>query len=246
MGRADQGGGFVSRPRTIYALKDPFTDKVRYVGGTWNSIEKRLAGHIGEARTSVKRDHDADYCNKHTWICGLMKMGRKPLIVALETIDTEAGPSREAFWIEKMIADGCELFNVSLVNESTKIKPDPMPIPPVTIADVRALVAAWHDSQARGGVSVDFRDALTGLATRSGLPVPEFHGVLDGVRETKGTGQMSEGEDRDRIAADGESACCAGSPTGQRPSLVCTKPDGHDGDHVGHGSSDQELGRWPQ
>lgn len=46
----------------------------------------------------------------------------------------------------------------------------------------------------------------------------------------------------------GKEAHCAsmGTPSGQRARLVCTRPTGRDGDHVGHGSSDQELGRWTQ
>lgn len=56
---------------------------------------------------------------------------------------------------------------------------------------------------------------------------------------------MSKEEQEIPPASDDETPCNM-TERGKRWALTCTRPLGHDGDHVGHGSDDKELGRWPQ
>jgi hypothetical protein len=48
-------------------------------------------------------------------------------------------------------------------------------------------------------------------------------------------------------AADDDDVCGKyGIPSSCGYEMICTRHVGHDGDHVGHGAQDEELGRWPQ
>jgi hypothetical protein len=120
-----------------------------------------------------------------------------------------------------------------------------MPTPPVTVADVTRLIAAWHDSQARGSVSRDFAACLSDLAARCGLPVPEFRGVLDGVPDEAIDVSAIPYEDLpthdDAPDAVGQDTCSV-----DHSGWGCTRPPGHEGDHVARGGGKRAYARWPQ
>lgn len=66
----------------VYALVDPFTRDVRYIGATTLTLSKRRLRHISEARRGrVSRP----LCE---WIMSLERVGFRPLIVCLEVCDT--------------------------------------------------------------------------------------------------------------------------------------------------------------
>lgn len=58
----------------IYTLLDPITLKVRYIGRTKNSLEKRLGEHISKSRLNYNNTH------KSNWIKGLLQQNLKPII----------------------------------------------------------------------------------------------------------------------------------------------------------------------
>jgi len=66
---------------TIYALVDPISLKIRYIGRTRSSLQKRLQQHVCKA----KKNYD---CNTHkgNWIRKLIKMNSKPFIRKLTTV----------------------------------------------------------------------------------------------------------------------------------------------------------------
>lgn len=65
----------------IYALIDPITCRVRYIGRTSVSMNARLAKHIHDAKYFKKKTHKED------WIRSLLKINCKPLIRKLTEIE---------------------------------------------------------------------------------------------------------------------------------------------------------------
>lgn len=65
----------------IYALVDPITCKVRYIGRTSVSINARLSKHIHDAKYNKRKTHKED------WIRSLLKINCKPLIRKLTEIE---------------------------------------------------------------------------------------------------------------------------------------------------------------
>src|SRR5437016_4412979 len=86
----------------IYALVDPFTGEVRYIGETIN-LASRYRGHMGTA-----------YCNleKPEWVCGCILRGKKPIMIVLETV-RGAGSDTERKWIRHFERAGARLLNVA-------------------------------------------------------------------------------------------------------------------------------------
>lgn len=65
----------------IYALVDPRSTKIKYIGRTKCLIEKRFGEHISKAKLRY------DNTNKSKWIRGLAKEGLKSLVRKLTSID---------------------------------------------------------------------------------------------------------------------------------------------------------------
>jgi len=65
----------------IYALIDPITSKVRYIGRTSVSINTRLSKHIHDAKYNKRKTHKED------WIRSLLKINCKPLVRKLTEIE---------------------------------------------------------------------------------------------------------------------------------------------------------------
>jgi hypothetical protein len=86
------------RKWTIYALKDPRTDEVRYAHRS-----SRLREHIREAR--VKRTHSA------SWIRSLGRVGLEPVFQVLEEGWGEGWGNRERYWISEYRRLGAKLTN---------------------------------------------------------------------------------------------------------------------------------------
>jgi len=64
---------------TVYVLKDPVTDEVRYVGCTHQKLQQRLSTHVSLARAG-KRDNSC-----YAWVRALDKRGLRPLIAEVST-----------------------------------------------------------------------------------------------------------------------------------------------------------------
>jgi hypothetical protein len=63
--------------QTIYALVDPLTHQIRYVGRTGKTLDQRLADHIGAARRNMRRP-------VYDWI---RQLATKPIILELQVLD---------------------------------------------------------------------------------------------------------------------------------------------------------------
>ena len=75
----------------IYALIDPNTNEVRYVGATVQSLKVRLLAHSSERNYGTKA--------KLEWIKSLRNRGQKPIIKLLETVPIEQSDEREKYYI---------------------------------------------------------------------------------------------------------------------------------------------------
>ena len=91
----------------IYALTDPRTEEVRYIGKTINEPLFRLGKHLEEAR--------GDVCGyKNNWIRGLLLLGLEPGLSVLEIIFyPESWQEREKWWIAFAREQQYRLTNVS-------------------------------------------------------------------------------------------------------------------------------------
>lgn len=74
----------------IYALIDPETNLIRYIGKTTNLI-RRLNSHL--TRCKSRKYHSA------VWINSLLSKGLKPFLEVLEEVDENTWVEREKYWI---------------------------------------------------------------------------------------------------------------------------------------------------
>lgn len=85
----------------IYTLSDPITGEIKYVGRT-TDLEKRNKMHLAQAKKTGLRD----------WIRSLLDKKQKPIMRWLETVESEQAAEREFYWINKLEASGCQLYNM--------------------------------------------------------------------------------------------------------------------------------------
>ena len=86
---------------TVYALRDPETQELRYVGVTSRELRVRLLGHLT----------DPCVCHRTHWIRSLARRGLMPTIEALETIPFAGWQARETAWIAHLRKLGYRLVN---------------------------------------------------------------------------------------------------------------------------------------
>jgi hypothetical protein len=82
---------------TIYALRDPHTSEIRYVGKA-KRPSHRIKDHINGARRiliGTKRLRT----RKEAWIVSLLRTDSYPSIEVLEIVDDQLANARERFWI---------------------------------------------------------------------------------------------------------------------------------------------------
>jgi hypothetical protein len=92
----------------IYALVDPFTKAVRYVGKTVDLKARVRYGHLSRRDINDKRMHKAN------WLRGLASQGAEPDVIELERVaGGESWQERERHWIAHYRAAGAPLTNMT-------------------------------------------------------------------------------------------------------------------------------------
>ena len=91
----------------IYALIDPETAQMRYVGKSNDPI-RRLGRHLSTARMDTKIGNK----KFEKWLLELVARGHRPGIVVLETIEHIRWKDAERYWISQLRAAGFALLNV--------------------------------------------------------------------------------------------------------------------------------------
>ncbi len=98
----------------IYALVDPRTGAIRYIGITSKILKRRLSAHIAVAKAG-------EQTHRAAWIRNLLSQALTPAIVLLQETDDVA---REAYWIAEYRAMGADLTNGTAGGEGL---PNPSP-----------------------------------------------------------------------------------------------------------------------
>jgi len=86
----------------IYALKDPRTNKIRYIGKA-NNPNERYSNHINKCRD--KNTH------KRNWINNLREEKLRPVLEILEEVPIDKWIEYEKMYIKKYANEDCELLN---------------------------------------------------------------------------------------------------------------------------------------
>lgn len=95
-----------TKPWSIYVLRDPRTNEIRYVGFTAETLRRRLGRHLSDA-TLKRKTH----C--HRWILALRSL---ELIPSIEAIEQGSGPewaNVEQKWISFYRNNGTRLTNLT-------------------------------------------------------------------------------------------------------------------------------------
>lgn len=140
---------------TVYALVDPRTCQIRYIGQTQNHPTVRLQSHL------KKEDGNSQ---KWAWLSELKELGEKPNVVILEHASSlEDALYAERYWIERGRKTGWPLLNFRLDGKRRRR--------PVTTVEPKAqtvrasnhwddVVAAWfsRNPQALMGPALGISD----------------------------------------------------------------------------------------
>lgn len=104
----------------VYALIDPDTNQVHYVGGTIDGIKNRLSGHLS-SKTNTRVS---------LWVKSIKDKGLKPEIIELESLSYRKHvPCREMnemehFWINYFNFLGSDLKNRQLLKGRNNTRSD--------------------------------------------------------------------------------------------------------------------------
>jgi len=99
----------------IYILKDPTTNKIRYVGKS-NNPKSRYSKHI--------KDSEKHKCNSHkeNWIRKLLRENKKPILEIVESVNYDKWKEKEREWIFNLKKQGVELTNSTEGGDSENTK----------------------------------------------------------------------------------------------------------------------------
>jgi hypothetical protein len=97
----------------IYALKDPNTHKIRYIGSS-NNPNKRYKEHISDTKREKTK--------KSNWIKNLIKNNQKPILEILEKTSLNEFEGLEKKYIEEQIALGNKLLNFDISGKGNILK----------------------------------------------------------------------------------------------------------------------------
>lgn len=97
----------------IYALLDPLTRDVRYIGQTKQDTRRRYVKHLSD---SLRLDNHVN-----RWVKKLLISGKKPIIYTIEECWTWELDEKEINYIKTYRESGCDLTNTSNGGQSVKI-----------------------------------------------------------------------------------------------------------------------------
>ena len=119
---------------SIYALCEPGTLTVRYVGRTKHAVMKRVKEHCEKARSFPERPVEE-------WIA---QLGKQPDYIELATCPPDLSREVEKAWILLFIDNGCNMLNTRDCDRrgaKEKRRPDPCDDPVYYRALVDRLIA---------------------------------------------------------------------------------------------------------
>lgn len=149
---------------TIYALVDPFTDKVRYVGFTRIKVSSRFSQHKHEALKKERQTH------VYNWFRSCVDKGKLPTYNILEDeIPIEDWEHRESYWISKFPdltnqkPGGAGVHtNTNSLNRKASIEAHEIPI--VQLSEKGTVIKQWSSIMQ---ASLSIRNKHTGNISRA-------------------------------------------------------------------------------
>jgi hypothetical protein len=100
----------------LYALMDPRTDEMRYIGQSRNT-KLRDKGHFNQCKYYETP--------KDLWIRELRAAGMRPDTIVLEEVHPNARDERERYWIKRARERGVPLLNIGPGGRGTGFPPTP-------------------------------------------------------------------------------------------------------------------------
>jgi hypothetical protein len=199
----------------IYALTDPDTGDVRYVGKADNPSDRHRK-HMLPSALAIR-------CRRTSWLKGLINAGKKPGMEVLETVPDSQWKERECYWIEFYRALGVNLVNTAR-GGTGGVKPE-------------WVTAEWRakQSKAQTGKKQSAESIAKMVATRVGVPrKPETIAKMSAAHKGKRpsaqceaarlkaiTGKKHSAEHKQKIGA-----ASKGNRYGQRHNYICIDPTG--------------------
>jgi hypothetical protein len=170
---------------TIYALCDPGSGTVRYIGLTTQSPERRLAGHLSTARPDLTPLYES---RLEAWLRGLLRQGQQPTLRILEQVRLEDARAAEARW--------CARYSDSLVNTAL---PGALGRPrgPVQVALDGDTLHLTHPHR-RGAVTLTRTDTDITITVRAGSVDTHWTVDIATVRDFIAEADLVHAEQRPR------------------------------------------------
>lgn len=136
----------------IYALLDPDTDEVRYIGKT-NDLNKRMSGHC---RTDQKsKTHKAKWINK------LIASGKTPKMLVIEECTLDTWEEVECRWIAHYRAVNKRLTNIADGGRGARMKVEHRPAERPALSEaITALIT--------GSMRAELDDLVTQTGIKQG------------------------------------------------------------------------------
>lgn len=101
---------------TIYTLKDPITNEIRYIGKVnTKRFNKRYIAHCNPHNKADGNTH------KYNWTNKLKREGLKPIMEVLDTTNEDEWGYLEKYWIQQFKAWGFRLLNINEGGENPPI-----------------------------------------------------------------------------------------------------------------------------
>ena len=89
---------------SIYVLKNPDTNEIRYVGKTSKDLNRRLQQHIFESESEQRN-------KRKNWVAKILKGGKIPIIEEIDFCTWEGSQEKEIYWIKYYRDLGLDLVN---------------------------------------------------------------------------------------------------------------------------------------
>lgn len=142
---------------SVYALSDPETDELRYVGMTIKKLEVRLNNHCSEANRKPSASH------RTRWLRSVTSRGLRPKIELVEELpDATSMAEAEEYWITQFRAMGFRLVNGNGGGWGGPSKPHSEGLP----AETRAKISKSLTGKKQSPESIEKRVAhLRGVKT---------------------------------------------------------------------------------
>lgn len=103
----------ISQHGLVYALCEPKSGDIRYIGQTTTSLKQRLRKHISDSR------HGVTYT--HCWIKSVLNKGERPIIREVESCLIAELDNREIYYISLYKKQGLKLTNLSEGGQTRRV-----------------------------------------------------------------------------------------------------------------------------